>query len=332
MIVQRLGRGTFSDLLSLCKGEFSEILLSRYKKLRGDRHKIRSIEVNPEREIVTIGADYSNSSSHSGHQHPHNPEKDKYDICEILRQISGQPVICYNCNTAGHYSRQCPLPITPRSNNPAGQKSNKSYSRPNPPNPSQPVRAPYHTLGCFIHDNSSHSNGECHIQQNKGCETHQGHHALAACRKMTYPKRAGQTPNSNPNPHPSNQQYFQSQPSQPQWSNQNPTWNAPNPQTQPQQPSWNQQSQNPNQWKPPPAPLLPPNALNSVPQPMGNTQARHPANQPNSSQQPNQPNQQVRQLTHQGAGQNFAPPPQQPPVGFQTDLYRLLSHWGMSPN
>ncbi len=33
---------------------FSEILLSWYKKLCGDRHKIRILEVNPEREIVVM--------------------------------------------------------------------------------------------------------------------------------------------------------------------------------------------------------------------------------------------------------------------------------------
>ena len=326
MIVQRLGRGSFSDLLSLCKGEFSEILLSRYRKLRAERHKVRSIEVQPDREIITVGAGYQN---YPGHQNPPQPEKEKYDLCEMLRQISGQPLICYNCRKEGHYSRQCPLPITPRSNNPTGQKSNKSYSRPPFPNSSQPSRAPYHTLSCFIHENSSHSNGECHIQQNKGCDAHQGHHALAACRKMTYPKQKTRNPNPNPNPNPTTQQYSQSPPSQPPWTNQNPTWNAPNPQSQPQQPPWNQQSQNPNQWRPQPVPLLPTHPQPNVAQPMGNALVRLPANIPNYSQQPNQP---VRQLTHQGAGQNFAHPPQQPPEGFQADLYKLLSHWGMSPN
>ena len=155
--------------------------------------------------------------------------------------------------------------------------------------------------------------------------SNQGHHALAACRKMTYPKRK----DPNPNPNSSNQQYFQSPPTQPQWSNSNPSWNAPNPHSQSQQPFWNQPSQHPNQWKPQPIPLLPNQPQPSVPQPMGNPIVRHPAALPNYSQTPNQ---QIHQLTHQGAGQNLAPPPQQPPAGFQADLYKLLSHWGMSPN
>lgn len=319
MLIQRLGEGNFSHLLSLTKGDYSEILLSRYKLIRQEAKRVRQVAVQPEQSGIVTVPESSSASGYTTHQASQDSEKQ--EILDFIRQVSSKTLICYRCNQEGHYARQCPQ-ANSQPPKQSGQRSQKSYPNPNNPRPSQPSKAPYHSLRCSLHLNSKHTNGECMAQQNRACQIHHGHHSQSACNRMDFPKDRAQAPNTS-----SHQPWNSTPPSQPPWPQQNQFWNAtPQPQN-PSQPQWNPHTQNPNSWKPQPVPLFP--IQPRVPPPLGIQQT--------STLQPppglaNPQAQQLRQITNQGAHSNPTPSLANAPDGFRADLWKLLTDWGLSPN
>lgn len=317
MLIYNLKNGTFSDLLSLCKGEFSEMLMTRYRMLRSEQRKMRKLEVKPQSDIVTVPVEPSENPPLSSEQ---IPDTDSIEMVEIIRQIVSTmhpqktPLICFQCDKEGHYARHCPENASKRTNPSQPKKNSQSF--PKPPTTHFPqVQAPYNQLRCFFHPSAKHTNGECHHQQGQGCATHHGHHSQADCRRSEFPAQPTK-PNTHFNTRPN--------PNHQPWSGPNQTWSPSQPNNQAHQappPAWIQP--NHGQWRPQPQPLLP---QPRVPQPMGNPTTTLPPPGPFQSAQP----QQVRQMINQGPPPTPLPQFAQAPEGFRAELWRLMNDWGLN--
>ena len=202
--------GPFSSLYLICKEQYSEILLSRWKEKRAETRKVRQISHAP----ALASTDDS-------------PLNNVGQLEFVLRQILGKsnkPLTCFSCGDPNHLIAACPLASAgphPRQNQNTRPQNTGSASR----DSSKPARQSYCSMQCFLHRNASHLNSECFLQLRTDCSIHPGGaHNAANCKRMEYPPITPPRPQGQPrfNPRPQFQQY--------------PPY--PNQQTYPQQPAY----------------------------------------------------------------------------------------------